>query len=184
MTVEKPKPKQFFRPITTGTDSATNQSQFLAITCNSKPGEKNHAYMVRLVLVLRLIGWKTWRESFEPITKHSQSRNYYRQSFENCSITTVNEICHFFSVVIRLSSTCLIPKFGYLHDVRPTAQRWESFASNPVDQIRFLSLRCICKERVGSLICFERFFLPSPKTSVSIYWIWLGLIKFDLLYYA
>ena len=35
MTVEKRKPKQLPRPITTGTDSSMNQSQFLAITCNS-----------------------------------------------------------------------------------------------------------------------------------------------------
>ena len=34
MTVEKPKPKQLLRPITIA-DSAMNQSQFLAITCNS-----------------------------------------------------------------------------------------------------------------------------------------------------
>ena len=36
MTVEKPKPKQLLRPITTGTNSAMNQSKFLAITCNSR----------------------------------------------------------------------------------------------------------------------------------------------------
>ena len=35
MTVEKPIPKQLLRPITTGTNSAKNQSHFLAITCNS-----------------------------------------------------------------------------------------------------------------------------------------------------
>ena len=35
MTVEKPKPEQLLRPITTGVDSAMNQSQLLAITCNS-----------------------------------------------------------------------------------------------------------------------------------------------------
>ena len=35
MTVEKPKPKQLLRPITTGKSSAMNQSQFLAITRNS-----------------------------------------------------------------------------------------------------------------------------------------------------
>ena len=59
MTVEKPKPKQLLRSITTGANSAMSQSQFLAITCNSLKGRKNHAYMVRLVLVLLLIGWKT-----------------------------------------------------------------------------------------------------------------------------
>ena len=35
MTVEKPKLKQLLRPITTGADSAMNQSEFLAITCHS-----------------------------------------------------------------------------------------------------------------------------------------------------
>ena len=35
MTVEKPKPKQLLRPITTGAGSAMNQSQFLVVTCNS-----------------------------------------------------------------------------------------------------------------------------------------------------
>jgi len=34
MTVEKPKPKQLIRPITTGANSAMNQSQFLAIIWN------------------------------------------------------------------------------------------------------------------------------------------------------
>ena len=35
MTVEKPKTKQLLQPITTGADNQINQSQFLAITCNS-----------------------------------------------------------------------------------------------------------------------------------------------------
>ena len=35
MTFEKAKPKQLLLPITIGADSAMNQSQFLAITCNS-----------------------------------------------------------------------------------------------------------------------------------------------------
>ena len=35
LTVEKPNPKQLLRPITTGADSAMNQSQLLAVTCNS-----------------------------------------------------------------------------------------------------------------------------------------------------
>ena len=35
MTVEEPKPKRLLGPITTGADSAMNQSQLLAITCNS-----------------------------------------------------------------------------------------------------------------------------------------------------
>jgi len=34
MTVKKPAPKQLLRPITTRANSAVNQSEFLAITCN------------------------------------------------------------------------------------------------------------------------------------------------------
>ena len=45
MTVEKPKPKQLLRPITTGADSAINQSEFLAITYNSlKAQEKSRVH--------------------------------------------------------------------------------------------------------------------------------------------
>ena len=45
MTVEKPKPKQLLRPVTTGTNSAMNQSQFLGITCNSPEArEKSRAH--------------------------------------------------------------------------------------------------------------------------------------------
>ena len=75
MTVEKPKPKQLLRPITKGVDSAMNQSQFLAITCNSlKAREKSR--------VQGVIGFgfashwlKNWRESFKPIAKRS-NRNH------------------------------------------------------------------------------------------------------------
>ena len=45
MTVEKPKPKQLLRPITTGAGSAMNQSQFVAIACNSlKAREKSRVH--------------------------------------------------------------------------------------------------------------------------------------------
>ena len=75
MTVEKPKQKQVLRPITTGTNSAMNQSQFLEITCNSlKAREKSRVHSA--------IGFsfdshwlKNWRESFKPITKRS-NRNH------------------------------------------------------------------------------------------------------------
>ena len=45
MTVEEPKPKQLLRPITTGADRAMNQSQFLAIACNSLDARgKSHVH--------------------------------------------------------------------------------------------------------------------------------------------
>ena len=75
MTVEKPKPKQLLRPITTGAKSALNQSQFLAITYNLlKTWGKSRVHGA--------IGFgfashwlKNWREPFKPIIKRS-NRNH------------------------------------------------------------------------------------------------------------
>ena len=74
MTVEKPKPKQLLRPITTGAGSAMNQSQFLAITCNLlKAREKSrvHGAIIGFGFGFASQWLKNWCESFKPITKHS-----------------------------------------------------------------------------------------------------------------
>ena len=77
MTVEKPKPKQLLRPITTGADSAINQSQFLAVACNSlKAREKSRVHMHGAIGFGFASHWlKNWCESFKPITKRS-NRNH------------------------------------------------------------------------------------------------------------
>ena len=69
MTVEKPKPKQLLRPITTDTNSSMNQSQFLAITCNSPEAHGAIGFGFASHWL------KNWRESFKPITKRS-NRNH------------------------------------------------------------------------------------------------------------
>ena len=66
MTVEKPKPRQLHRPITTGTNSSTNQSQFLAITCNSLEAREKSRVRGATGLVSHWL--KNWRDSFKPIT--------------------------------------------------------------------------------------------------------------------
>ena len=75
MTVEKPKPKQLLRPITTGTNSSMSQSQFLAITCKSlEAREKSRVHSaIEFGFVSHWL--KNWRESFKPITKRSK-RNH------------------------------------------------------------------------------------------------------------
>ena len=75
MTVEKPKPKQLLRPITTGTNSEMNQSKFLAITCNSR--EAREKLRVRGAIGFGFAShWlKNWRDSFKSITKRS-NRNH------------------------------------------------------------------------------------------------------------
>ena len=77
MTVEKPRPKQLLRPITTGTDSAMSQSQFLAITCNSlKAREKSCVHgAIGFGFGFASHWLKNWRESFKRINKRS-NRNY------------------------------------------------------------------------------------------------------------
>ena len=73
MIVEKPKPKQLLRPITTGAGSAMNQSQFLAITCNLlEAREKSREYgAIGFGFDFDSHWLKNWRESFKPITKRS-----------------------------------------------------------------------------------------------------------------
>ena len=75
MTVEKPKPKQYLRPITTGANSAMNQSQFLAIISNLlKVREKSRIHgAIGFGFASQWL--KNWRESFKPITKCS-NRNH------------------------------------------------------------------------------------------------------------
>ena len=71
MTVEKPKPKQLLRPITTAADSAMNQSQFLAITCNSLEARKKSRVHGAIGFSFDSHRLKNWREFFKPITKRS-----------------------------------------------------------------------------------------------------------------
>ena len=71
MTVENPKPKQLLRPITTGAGSAMNQSQFLAITCNSLEAREKSRVHGAIGFGFASHWLKNWRESFKPITKRS-----------------------------------------------------------------------------------------------------------------
>ena len=75
MTVEKPKPKQLLRPITRGAGSAMNQSQFLAITCNSLEARERSRVHGAIDFGFASHWLKNWRESFKPITKRS-NRNH------------------------------------------------------------------------------------------------------------
>ena len=75
MTVEKPKPKQLLRPITTGAGSAMNQSQFLAITCNSLKAREKSRVRGAIGFGFASHWLKNWRESFKPIIERS-NRNH------------------------------------------------------------------------------------------------------------
>ena len=75
MTVEKPKPKQLLRPITTGAGNAMNQSQFLAITCNSLEAREKSRVRGAIGFGFDSHWLENWRESFKPITKRS-NRNH------------------------------------------------------------------------------------------------------------
>ena len=71
MTVEKPTPKQLLRPITTGTNSAMNQSEFLAIRCNLLKARKKWREQGAIGFGFAPHWLKYWREIFKPIAKCS-----------------------------------------------------------------------------------------------------------------
>ena len=75
MTVEKPKLKQLLRQITTETNSAMNQSQFLAITCNSLEARGKSRIHGAIGFDFVFHWLRNWRDSFKPITKRS-NRNH------------------------------------------------------------------------------------------------------------
>ena len=75
MTVEKPKAKQLLRPITTGANSAMNQSRFLAITCNSLKAQEKSPVHSAIGFGFASQRFKNWRDSFKPISKRS-NRNH------------------------------------------------------------------------------------------------------------
>ena len=75
MTVEKPKPKQLLRPITTGAGSAMNQSPFLEITCNSLESRERSRVHGAIGFGFASHWLKNWRESFKPITKRRNRKH-------------------------------------------------------------------------------------------------------------
>ena len=93
MTVGKPEPKQLLRPITIGTNSAMNQSQFLAITCNSFEAREKSRVHGAVGFGFASHWLKNWREPFKPITKRSNR----------------NHVITFDSHLKIALSTCLIP---------------------------------------------------------------------------
>ena len=93
MTVEKPKPKQLLRPITRGAGSAMNQSQFLAITCNSLEARERSRVHGAIGFSFASHWLKNWRESFKRITKRS-NRNH-GITFDSHLKTALNQLCLF-----------------------------------------------------------------------------------------
>ena len=75
MTVLKPKPKQLLQPITTGTNSTMNQSQFLAITCNSLDAREKSRVQGAIGFGFASHWLKNWRNFFKPMTKRT-NRNH------------------------------------------------------------------------------------------------------------
>ena len=94
MTVEKPKPKQLLRPITTGAGSAINQSQFLAITCNSLASRERSRVQGAIGFGFASHWLNNWRESFKPMTKRS-NRNHVI-TFDSHLFLQFGSICLFF----------------------------------------------------------------------------------------
>ena len=67
MTVEKPKPTQLLQPITTGAESAMDQSQLLKAQERSR-GHGAIGFGFGFGFASHWL--KNWRESFKPITNH------------------------------------------------------------------------------------------------------------------
>ena len=95
MTVEKPKPKQLLRPITTGANCAMNQSQVLAITCNSLKAREKSRVHGAIGFGFAFHWLKNWCESFKPITKRSNRNHVITfDSHLKTALSQVIRICY------------------------------------------------------------------------------------------
>ena len=64
MTAEKPKPKLLLRPITKAANSAMNQSELLAITCNLLKAREKLLAQGAIGLAFASHWLKDWGEKF------------------------------------------------------------------------------------------------------------------------
>ena len=106
MTVEKPKPKQLLRPIITGAGSPMNQSQFLAINCNSLEARKKSRVHGAIGFCFDSHWLKNWRESFKPVTKRSNRVITLDSHLKTALI--VNKKSH--SLILRIHTKILLAK--------------------------------------------------------------------------
>ena len=116
MTVEKPKPKQLLRPITTGAGSAMNQSQFLAITCNSLEARERSRVHGAIGLDFASHWLKNWHESFKPITKRS-NRNHgitFDSHLKTALLNDQSQVNALLSTVIFVLFLCFVVSWEFL----------------------------------------------------------------------
>ena len=92
MTVEKPKPKQLLRPITTGASSSMNQSQFLAIICSLLKAREESRVHCAIGFDLASHWSKNWRESFKPITKRNNRSHVI--TFDSHVNNALSRLCY------------------------------------------------------------------------------------------
>ena len=114
MTVEKAKPKQLLRPITTGAGSAMNQSEFLAITCNSLVARQKSRAHGAIGFGFDSHWLKNWRESSKPITKRSNRNHVITFDSHLKTAHMQMRILHWFVILmlhicnIRITNQCKI----------------------------------------------------------------------------
>ena len=117
MTVEKPKPMQLLRLITTRAGSAINQSQFLAILCNSLQAWEKSRVHGAIGFGLASHWLKNWRMSFKPITKCSNRDHVITfDSHLKTALNTTSDISKLFYIIwgnFEISQVVFMPNITY-----------------------------------------------------------------------
>ena len=144
MTVEKPKPKQLLRTITTGAGSTMNQSQLLAITCNALEAREKSRVHGGISFGFASHRLKNWRASFEPITKRSnRSRVISFDSHLKTALKSINKI--------QLATLSRCPAQHVITTVSLTPTVLTSFTWQKNKQPT-----CLCREVHCGLLSYHR----------------------------
>ena len=172
MTVEKPKPMQLLQPITAGAISAMNQSQFLAITCNSLEAREKSRVHVAIGFVFAPHWLKNWGESFKPITKRS-NRNHvitfdsHLKTALYCTMSAIRGIHLDIRILERISFKSLVSSINCV--------QLSIFWTYILERISFQSL-------VSSINCVQLSIFWTPGAGCSSHCQRKPLVKSCLLY--
>ena len=117
MAVEKPKSKQLPRPITTGANSAMNQSQLLTIICNLLKAREKLRVHGAIGFCFASHWLKNWREAFKPITKRSNRSHvitldsHFKTALIAGKATTLDQGSCIFAMISGCLSSCRVALF-------------------------------------------------------------------------
>ena len=177
MTVEKPKAKQFLWPITAGANSATNQSEFLAISRNSLKAREKWLVHGATGIGFASHWLKIWRKSLKPITKRSDGNHVI--TFDSHLKTTLLENC----LTFLKNSSKKRPSFASYFSLKLTDLIEDVFRLCYIEwRFQGSSTKIKLKPNFNETRCLLKLLFKVFITSFTFFWFFVSLFSLSLCF--